>query len=131
MSTLDAIDTDKPLTLTGYQHDLDAALTAPVGSLSQISLVGEDAERLLAWAAQPSWRSEFETDLQCIAQDSAGQPLLTTWIPLVTFREDFCAGGRHIQDGATQALMDRLRIEMRGWRDAGADTVDISGYWMR
>ncbi|WP_179257661.1 hypothetical protein [Burkholderia sp. AU6039] len=46
-------------------------------------------------------------------------------------KENSPARGRHMQDEATQALMDLLRAEMRGWRDAGADTVDVSGYWKR
>ncbi|TES61107.1 hypothetical protein E2P84_43840 [Burkholderia cepacia] len=128
MSTLEEICTDKPVTLTAYRHDLDLPLTVPVAPLSQISLIGDDASRFLAWAAQPGWRSAFETDLQCIAQDGAGQPLLTTWMPLITFRESFCAGGRQLQDNETRSLMTRLRAEMRAWREAGADTVDVSGY---
>jgi len=56
---------------------------------------------------------------------------LATWIPLVTFRERFCSGGRQMQDEGTQALMNRLRTEIWDWSDAGVDTVDVSGYWKR
>jgi len=51
-------------------------LERPRFPLLQIRLAGENVARFLARAAKPSWRPEFETDLQCIAQDGPGQPLL-------------------------------------------------------
>ena len=131
MSTLEDIDPGRPLMLRAYRHDLDRAAMAPVQSLPVIELLGADVSVFLRWAAIPGWRPFFEEDLQCLSQDLQGYALLSTQLPLVTIREQFCFGGRQMQDAAAQALMDRLRTLMRGWRDAGADMVDICGYCRR
>lgn len=131
MSTLEDIDSARPLMLRAYRHDLDLAAVAPVEPLPAIELLGAEVPTFLHWAAIPGWRWHFEKDLQCLSEDLKGFALLSTQLPLVTIREEFCFGGRQLQDAATQALMDRLRTQMRGWRDAGADIVDICGYWKR
>jgi hypothetical protein len=46
----------------------------------------------------------------------------------VTFRYEFCSGGRLIQDNKTAVLMARLVAATRGWRAAGVDVVAVSGY---
>lgn len=125
MATLEKIDRQQPLDITPYQHDLDRPSLNFCDGASGVVLTGQDVALFLAWAAR--WRPELEKDLQSIAQDSDGNALLTTWMPLVTFRESFCAGGRHEQDAATRGLMERLRSDLREWRGLGVDTVDISG----
>lgn len=127
MATLKQIDVSLSLMLCPCQHDLDGPITRFVESVEPIILDGEDVTLFLAWAQQDGWRGQFEADLQSIANDSLGRKLLTTWMPLVTFRESFCAGGRQMQDPSTQALMERLRAATREWRTAGVDTVDVSG----
>jgi len=127
MASLDEIDQSLPLELWPYQHDLDGPTTRPVESVAPIILEGADVALFLQWAKQEGWRERFECDLQSIANDAEGRKLLTTWIPLVTFRESFCAGGRQLQDADTQALMERLRGLTLNWRSAQVDTVDING----
>lgn len=127
VTTLGNIDVSLPIDLYPYQHDLDKTLTSPVETLKPIILCGEDVALFLSWAKQDPWREQFERDLQAIANDAQGRKLLTTWIPLVTFRESFCSGGRQMQNTATQALMERLRLDTREWRAAGVDMVDVSG----
>jgi hypothetical protein len=127
MAQLEQIDQTLPLNITPFQRDLDAPIMRHVDSLERIVLEGDDVAHFLVWAQHPSWRSQFEGDLQSVTNDTQGRKLLTTWLPLVTFREQFCCGGRLMQDPAMEALMDRLRVTTRDWRAAGVDTVDISG----
>ncbi len=128
MSTkLEHIDAALPLELCPCQHDLDGPGIRSVELQAPIVLLGHEVVLFLEWAKQESWRGQFERDLQSIANDGAGRKLLTTWMPLVTFREGFCSGGRTMQDADTQALMERLRNQMMGWRSAQVDTVEISG----
>lgn len=129
MRTLEDLDLSRPLYLSPYQHDLDASIiVVPVDSLEPIILEGDDIEAFLQWAKIDYWRPRFEEDLQSVSQDSEGRQLLTTWIPLVTFREVFCSGGRDLQGEKTKILMDRLREQTKGWRALEVDTVDVSGY---
>lgn len=127
MATLEQIDLSHPLELYPYQHDLDVAFTRPVETEKPIILKGADVELFLSWAKQDGWRHHFEEDLQSVAQDQEGKPLLTTWMPLVTFREHFCLGGRNLQDSDTRILMERIREQTKNWRASQVDTVDISG----
>ena len=128
MRTLEDFDLSMPVELWPYQHDLDYAMTQPVTSLEPIVLQGADIEAFLQWAKKDYWRPHFEEDLQSISQDSEGRQQLTTGIPLVTFREYFCSGGRHLQGSKTKILMEHLREQLRSWRSLGVDTVDVSGY---
>jgi hypothetical protein len=127
MATLEQIDSSLPLDLYPYQHDLDGAVIRPVAELKPVILDGMDVALFLNWAKGEGWRAKFEEVLQSVANDSLGRKLLTTWMPLVTFRESFCSGGRHMQNAETSALMERVRVETKGWRTAGVDTVDVSG----
>ena len=125
--SLKQIDVRLPLDICPTQYDLDVPVTMSVDSVEPIILMGKDVALFLAWAQQEIWRAQLEMELQSVTNDSKGRKLYTTWIPLVTFRESFCVNGRQIQDPATQALMDRLRLASREWRDAGVDTVEVSG----
>jgi hypothetical protein len=125
--SLDQLDNMLPLTIDPYQCDLDRVSMRIVEGLAPIVLAGDDVKVFLAWVAGPPWQEKFEEDLQSLANDGEGRELLTTCVPLVTFRESFCAGGRHMQDIPTQVLMESLRAQTRSWRDAGVDTVVVSG----
>lgn len=127
MATLEQINLALPLDLMPCQHDLDGPVVRAVESVAPITLQGTDALLFMQWAKGESWRGLFEGDLQSIAEDGEGRKLLSTWIPLVTFRERFCAGGRQVQDADTQALMEHLRSLTMGWRAAQVDTVEVSG----
>lgn len=127
MARLEDIDQSLPVDLYPYQRDLDAPIMRIVESVEPIILEGDDVVSFMAWATHTSWRTKFEEDMQSVANDAEGRKLLTTWLPLVTFREEFCCGGRHMQDQSMETLMERLRAATRSWREAGVDTVDISG----
>lgn len=127
MATLNDIDRTLPMGFAPRQHDLEVPVMRLVDGIDPIVLAGEDIQLFLDWAGQSAYRESMESDLQCLAMDSQKRDLLTTWLPLVTFRESLCNGGRHLQNSKTQALMERLRMATREWRAAGVDTVDISG----
>ena len=129
--SLDDIDETLPISLFPVQHDLDHPMTDGVVGAETVNLIGDEVRLFLTWAKSPTWRASLEEDMQGIAQTDDGHPLLTTWMPLVTFRETFCGGGRMLQDEATQKMMERLRAASREWRAAGVDTVDISGHVKR
>jgi len=125
---IEDIDPSKAITLTAHQHELDRPISGPVSGLEAIVIQGEDVVRFLAWAKRDTWREMLEDDFQCVACDRDNIDLWSAYIPLVTFREEFCTGGRSLQDELTQALMERLRAAMRSWREAGADTVNVDVY---
>lgn len=121
------IDTSHEVSIWPLRHSLDGPSLELVDGLEGITLTPAEAKMFLGWIEGTSWKSKLEEDLQSGSQDSEGNPLLSTWMPLVTFREDLCAGGRHLQDDILISLMDRLRPSTRGWRELGVDTVVISG----
>lgn len=125
--TLEQIDPTLRLEILPCRHHLDLPVIQAVHDLKPIILAGCDVRLFLNWAGQTSWRRVFEEEMQCLAQDAVGHLLLTTWIPLVVFRERFCLGGRGLQEAGTRALMDRLRETTRDWRTACVDTVELSG----
>lgn len=127
MGKIQRIDSSMPLTIDPFRRDLDKPIMRGVENLQPVSVEGEDVGLFLDWMMQPPWRSLFETDLECIAERE-GRKLLSTTLPLATFRYGFCGGGRVAQDENTACLMDRIVAETRPWRDAGADTVVLSGY---
>lgn len=127
MRMLDHIDVELPLEIVPMTQDLDVPMIGKTDGLSAIVLQGQDVTTFLNWAKSTGWRGELERDLQSLSMDSQNRKMLSTWMPLVTFRTNFCGGGRQMQDEATQALMERLRFETREWRAAGCDLVDLSG----
>jgi hypothetical protein len=124
MSTLEQIDRNKVLQFEPYQHDGNYI---PVENLDTIIIEGDNVGLFLDWVSGETWRPVLEQELYSMFEDDQG-PLLTTWLPLVTFRNSLCGGGRNMQNTATQKLMDYIVESTRGWRDAGCDEVYISGY---
>lgn len=127
---LEQLDTSRPLTLearrnSGFMSDLVEGLHVP------LLVSGAEAKSFLAWAGSAGWRRQFERDLQCVAQDEEGQPFLTTWMSLDTFREQFCRQGLDQPDHSIQVLMQRLLDTTASWAAAGANEVDLSGYWVK
>lgn len=125
--TIEQISLEHPVILSPYFHDLDSPSLLPAEKVEPIELSIDETALFVEWLFIPTWRSKAEEELQSIAQDAEGKPLLTTWMPLVTFRESFCSGGRNTQPEAMRTLMEKLRELTRGWRSCLVDTVDISG----
>lgn len=125
--TIEQISLEHPVILSPYFHDLDSPSLLPAEKVEPIELSIDETALFVEWLSIPTWRSNAEEELQSIAQDAEGKPLLTTWMPLVTFRESFCSGGRNTQPEAMRTLMEKLRELTRGWRSCLVDTVDISG----
>lgn len=127
MASMKQIDVTRPLVIESAQYKLDQrGVTAGVPGANDIVLEGEDAATFYAWVGS-YWQPEFEHNLQSLCSDAAHGPMLTTWMPLVTFREEICCRGLPKQHEAISALMERLRGLTREWRAAGADTVYFHG----
>lgn len=129
MLTIETINPGDKIFIDPYQYDLDGEgrHLRPVEGLDYIALDGEDVRTFLAWVSN-SWREDFECDLQGLCEDADGRPLLTTSLPLVDFREDYCTRRPEGMDEATIQMLVELRDLTREWRGEGVDTVCISGY---
>ena len=123
MTSIKQIDLTRPLVIESAQYKLDeSGVVMGVPGTQDIVLTGEDAATFYAWVVS-YWQPEFEGNLQSLCSDAVHGPTLTTWMPLVTFREEICCRGLPKQDEAISALMERLRELTREWRAAGVDTV--------
>ncbi|WP_122665110.1 hypothetical protein [Pseudomonas viridiflava] len=127
MATLECIDRSGPVLIDPCQYDLDSwVILKPVPGVQPIELSGQEAKTFYQWVGK-FWRTEFQKDLQGIATHVTHGDLLTTWIPLVTLREDMCCRSTPREDNDLCELLDKLRLLTREWRAAGVDTVCISG----
>lgn len=126
MATLEMINWAMPVYVEARQHDQAEPMIRSLESVERIKLEGVEANTF-SKCASVAWRSNIEADLQCLCADDIGE-LLSSFVPLVTFREDMCRRSAARQDMAAQALTDKLTCLTSGWRDAGADLVCISGY---
>lgn len=126
MSSIAHLSPAGPLFFDPAQFDLDRpGHLAVVSGLKPVVLEGDEAQAFLHWAAG-RWKSAFERDLQKLCRHESWGDLLTTTLPLVSFREHYCTMAL-ADDPEGSALLGRLRDETRGWREAGVDTVIISG----
>ncbi|MBA1280335.1 hypothetical protein [Stutzerimonas stutzeri] len=127
MAKLEQVERGGPVLIDPAQYDLDRwATTQSVVGVQPVELNGKDAETFFHWVAE-CWRPEFELNLQSLSRHETHGDLLTTWLPLVTFREDLCCRGTLRENEAIRKLLDTLRLLTREWRAAGVDTLYISG----
>ncbi|MEX3555404.1 MAG: hypothetical protein VB131_01825 [Burkholderia gladioli] len=133
---MEQIDRSKAMTITGHktvQHTdqcfVDLAKRMQLPQLLNCDVpVGlpkvVDADvgaSLLDRLSGPRWRALFEADLQCICQDSDGNPLLTTWMSIDVFSR-FAS--------SLDDLSVRFEIEaaVSDWEAQGVETVYIDAY---
>jgi hypothetical protein len=127
MASISDINPFSPIILDPAQFVLDRPnVTVCMDTVGSIRLDGERAETFIFWVRK-HWREDFEKDLQGLATDVDLGDLLTTWIPLVTLREDLCCRTLPRENQLVAELLDELRTLTREWRAAGVDTVFISG----
>lgn len=143
MALLRQIDLTKPITIYGqrYERITHNGLESLAAKLDQpnlvvcaenvagttITLSSEDGDVLLAVLVASAcghiagdWYKRFERNLQCLSQDAAGHPLLTTWVAL----EDF----EQFLQSAHFELFTRLQVQIQGWRELGVEEVCLDGY---
>lgn len=136
MATLNQIDRTKELSFCGYRTvkltDPEMVALAARMSLPQmlcsddpvdegIKVGPDDATTLLDRMAEQEWRSQFETDLQCVCEDMEGRPFLTTWVSLDVFR-------RFAESVADLRVRSCLTTALREWQHLGAMRIYVEGY---
>ncbi|WP_334043695.1 hypothetical protein [Burkholderia ambifaria] len=136
MARMEQIDRSKSVTITGHktvQHTdqflVDLAKHMQLPQLLNCDVpVGlpkvTDAElgaSLLDRLSESRWRALFEADLQCICEDSDGNPLLTTWMSIDVFSR-FAS--------SLDDTMVRIELEatISDWEALGVETVYIDAY---
>ncbi len=122
MANLEQIDTSRPLFLTAMQGSYTSL--EPM-DLDTVTLTGAEASLFLACAAGMA-RTLFEFDLQSVANDRDGRPLLSAWPGVMSFGS-FCRYARDESQSA-ELLFSRLCATAHQWRLAGCNYVDITGY---
>ena len=80
-----------------------------------------EAAEVLAWLNASRWLSRLERDLQCVANDRDGRPILTTWL-------DFEQFAQLVSDAQDSALAARFQQVHDAWLAAGADLVHFDFY---
>ncbi|CAG0961989.1 hypothetical protein RHDC4_00746 [Rhodocyclaceae bacterium] len=134
MATLQQIDPQRPLTFVGMRYektdDPEMARLAEAMQMPQLQIIANavtpyvelsaaDGAALLAYLPNTAFVTDFAENLQCIAQTTEGEPLLTGWMPLERFRE-FIA---HRQADTPAAPLSALDAMMTDW--AGIDIAEI------
>lgn len=136
MATLSQIRMDMPCFLLGRKNTIstDPDLVSLSKSMNmpqllhclvpvdgaEVELSADDLRAFLAHVMLTGRASRYEQDLQCVAEDATGRPLLTTWIPLTEFE----AFVREVESD----LFSRLLPQIAGWNELGVEEVDISAY---
>lgn len=125
---IDYVDFSKPIIIEAAQHDLDLRdVRRPLRDLGCVVLKEGDAQVFGEWVKKV-WQTDFESFLQVVGGGSLKRtpeftpPIMSTFLPLVTFRETI---GWLVPSDEISAVVERLRLETKAWRDAGADVVYI------
>lgn len=136
MAKLSMIDPTKSFTLTASTR---GQATDPVmlGLASQMSMpqllnVDEPTERaeplsisvtgeFIAWLQSSQWASRLEKDLQCMSEDKAGRPLLTSWLNAAEFAQ-------FVAEAQDSIFGQCLQKSYDAWIALGMDTVYFDGY---
>lgn len=102
MAELSMIDSTKSFTLTAFTRRqitdpvmVDLAIQMSMPQLLSIDEPTDHAEPLsiaetgefIAWLQSSQWASRLEKDLQCMTEDEAGRPLLTSWLDAGEFAQ--------------------------------------------
>lgn len=143
MALLRQIDLTKPITIYGqrYERITHNGLESLAAKLDQPNLVvcaenvagtavtldPEEGAGLFAVLVASAcghiagdWYKRFERNLQCLSQDAAGHPLLTTWVSLEEFEQFLWS--------VNFESFSRLQAQIQGWRELGVEEVCLDGY---
>jgi hypothetical protein len=138
MAQLSMIDTAMPITLTPHSSGAvsDAGLRALAGSarLPQLLVIddltegaepltvpADESKQFLSMVEATFWGRIIERNLQSISQDSAGRPLLTSWLRAHQFKH-------LVNDARYTRVGDRLERAQREWLALGMESVYFDGY---
>lgn len=141
MATLEQIDRERPVFVTGFQRSIsnDPTLIAlakahnnermrlvssPV--TDEITLPVSEASVLLGWIGDNELRFLVERNLQSLSAKPDGD-LLTTWVTLSEF-DALVVANKHEGPVGLRELLHRLATATENWKALGVDEVYIDGY---
>jgi hypothetical protein len=126
MASLEEIDQSRIVEFRACQYkDDNCIMLIGVEELPSIIINGADVALLLNLMMRDYWRNQWEEDLQSISMNENNEPLLTSWMPLVTFRSMFCHA-YPVDEGLSMLLL-QLRKKVNNWRDKGCEIVEFNG----
>jgi hypothetical protein len=94
----------------------------PIGQ--GVTLAPDAASAFMEWLLQSRWRPILESDLQCIAETAAGEPLLTTWLHIDSLKV-LVDDAKHIE------ALQPVRAALDSWAGQGVGNVYIEGHELR
>lgn len=126
MAKMTDIDGSKRISL--YPMMMRGSVMDLIAGLNSITLKKPDTFTFLSCVTESPAPADFERDLQCISNDAKGKPLLTTWVPITIFREDFCGHFMQSQNDQQRALCNHIFGETMIWEPSGCEFAVIEGY---
>jgi len=139
MATLEMINPEKPIILTGFKTTIseDADLISLASKLGNerlrliaepiteaVTIKGQDSGQFLKSVMESSKRDLFDANLQGMAKTKKGEPLLTGWLMLEDFIDVL---NNHITTPIASRLIDRIK----DWSTIGVEEVYFDGFDLR
>lgn len=139
MATLQEINPQRPITFVGMRYektdDPEMARLAEAMKLPGLQIVATavtpyvelpaaHSAALLAYLPSTAFATDFDQNLQCIAETDKGEPLLTGWMPL----QRFCAFLAHRQGDTPDAPLRALTAMLADWAGAPIEEIYFDGF---
>lgn len=129
--TLDDIDRRMPVTFSAWKQDAGKLITSHAVGTQPVQFEGAAAAAFMALASASVWRSQIEADLQCLASDRDGRPLLSSFMPLAAFSARLRTFEPGDENAELEGVFSRLRAVADAWACVSADLVCFEGYVAR
>lgn len=142
MSRIEQINTEKPLSFSGYRNTIDNNAemtqlaikldcsqllnTAEPEPKAEINLSVEDSSLLLNYLKNCAWREGFDENLQGMSETEDGEPLLTGWMSIDEFNNFIKNAGLDNPD--VKIVIGKLHEASIDWKSMGIDDVYFDGY---
>ena len=91
----------------------------PTHGATRLSIA--EAEGFMSWLRSTQWGTRLAEDLQCIANDNEGRPLLTSWLSCDEFRQ-------LVTDAQSEPFGLSLHRAYAAWTALGATSVYFDSY---
>lgn len=112
---------DPAIVAFAKQADMPQLLNADEPTPGAEELAIPEASAFIAWLQKTEWGKRLEVDLQCLCEDMAGNPLLTSWLRV----DDFA---QLVADAGPTNFGERLHRALMSWGELGVTTVYVEGH---